>query len=174
VIANEGGESFSPIELRLQFPYPVSTHEVANLKDAVGFSFKPVGMTMTFQTLGGGQLSMNGRPVSSNYELRVSELKPEGQVEILLLLNSYRDPRGKPIPKGQEAFYSVPESGPTLTFIYGHFKYRVGAETIDQEYYAPLELGADETVTLGPPSPRPKGLRRVEGWEMEWPLGAPR
>jgi hypothetical protein len=165
VLANQGKETFSPVELRIQLPYPVSWHEVGDLKDADGATFTPIGLRTTFS--GEGKMGVVGHPILPNYQLHLSTLRPNGRAEILFVLNSQRDPRGKTIPKAQEAWYSVPDARPATTYIYGHFKYRVGAETIEREYYAPLALAEDKTVTLGPPGPRPKVLRAREGFEME-------
>ena len=163
IVANQGDESLSPVELRIQFPYPVSNHEILTLQGADGIDFSPIGLAETVS----GQVTVNGHPISPNYALHVGELRPHGRVAILLLLNSSRDPRGKTFPKEKENWPSIPDWGPTRTYIYGTFKHRVGEETIEREYYAPLELAEDKTVTLGPSGPRPKLLRRRDGWEME-------
>jgi hypothetical protein len=164
VIANPGKETFSPIELRLQFPYPVETHEVAVQRETEGVTFKPTTMA-TANVSGGGQVHVLHRPLHKDYELHVTQMRTQGRLEFLLLLNSWRDPRGKVIPKGEEARYFVPESGPELTYIYGHFKYAVGEETIDRVFYVPLILNADKTVSLGTSGPPPERLVIQSGME---------
>lgn len=92
-------------------------------------------------------------------------MNPNGEIEILFLLNSWRDPRGKNIPKEEAARYRVPEYGPTLTYIHGTFKVSVGDEAIDNVYYAPIELKEDKTIVLGSTSSPPKTLILEEGVE---------
>lgn len=165
VVVNPSKESLAPVELRVQLPYPVDRSEVAGSSEANGVTFQPVGMLMTATVAGGGQVKVMRQPLSPNYELRIAELLPAGRVEILIVLNSWRDPRGKTVPKEEAARYFVPEWGPSVTYIHGHFKYRVGSQAVTQEYYAPFELRDDKTVMLGSPGPPPERLATRIGWE---------
>jgi hypothetical protein len=92
-------------------------------------------------------------------------LRPEGRIEILLILNSWRDPRGKATPPHDDLPHFVPRSGPEITYIYGSFSFTAAGETIERDYYAPLILNDDKTVTLGPPGPPPEHL--VEETDIE-------
>jgi hypothetical protein len=148
--------TIAPVDLRMQLPYPIETYEVVESKDADGVVFQPIGMTLTVR--GSGQVQVLNRPISPDYKLRISDLQPGGQVKVLCVLNSWRDPRGKSIPKGEGVRYSIPEWGPTLTYISGHFDYHLGSQMIKREFYAPVQLSEDKTVSLGPPSKRPVGL----------------
>ncbi len=149
VIANHSKETLRRIELRAQFPYPIERHEVVRSADAEGIVFKPCG-TFTATSIGGGSITMMRKPMTSNYEFTASELRADGSVEILLVLNSGRDPRGKTVPPQEQARYWIPETGPELTYIHGHFETGEEEEEATQhEFYAPLELREDRVVVLG-------------------------
>jgi hypothetical protein len=157
VLANKTISTFAPIELRLQFPYPIDESEVLSQKDTDNVRFEPIGQAMT--TVGDGSLTVLRNPLSSSYQLRIDKMEPRGQAEILLILNSWRDPRGKAIPPDEAVRYMVPEWGPEITYLDGYFKYRVGDEMVRRAFYAPLDLSEDRIVTLGKQQARPKGLK---------------
>lgn len=163
IIANKTISTFAPIELRLQFPYPIDVSEVLSQKDTDGVRFEPIGAGLTLHTIGGagsGSVQVLRKPIYSNYQLRIDKMQPHGDARILITLNSWRDPRGKEktIPKEEGARYMVPDWGPTLTYIDGYFKYRVGDEMVRKDFYAPLNLGDDKVVSLGHPEKAPKDL----------------
>jgi hypothetical protein len=163
LVANPASETLKPIELRLQFPYPVQDSRVSAQSNAEGVSFAAVGMEIG--VAGTGSLQVNRRPLSRNYLLRIAELRPEGSVGILLTLNSWRDPRGKTIPPGEEARYFIPEVTPQVAYIHGRFFHDVGDEQVPTEYYAPLLLSDTKVVSLGPRAKAPKDIAVQMGFE---------
>lgn len=163
-VRNPSKDPFSDINLRLQFPYPVETYQISDQHGADDVTFRAAPM-MTMNVFGGGQIRVQRQPLTRDCGLQIAQLRPKGQVDILLVLNSWRDPRGKTIPPHEGARYSVPDVGPEITYIFGSFNLAAAGETIERDYYAPLLLNDDKTVTLGPPRPRPKNL--VEETDIE-------
>jgi hypothetical protein len=158
-VGNESQSAFHDINLRLQLPYPLEDFKVFRTLNARDTNFSPIGTSMTFR--GSGSVHVFRKPLSRAYQLRINELNPRGTVEILFLLNSWRDPRGKSIPKEEAVLYFVPESGPNVTYVHGTFSIQVGDETVTKEYYAPIILGGDKTIVLGPSGLRPETMEEI-------------
>lgn len=166
IFENNTKEDFRDLRFVAQFPYPIEEHQLHNVINASGIRLVPLGTGMTFHASGpGARLQVFRKPLSRAYEFVVDELRQKGRIEIFILLNSWRDPRGKTIPKEEAARYLIPEWGLTLTYIHGHFKIKVGDETIEREYYAPIMLLEDKTISLGTSISPPQGLIREVGFE---------
>lgn len=163
-VSNPSRETLSSIELLLQFPYPVETYEVSLQKSTTGVSFAPTTM-ISMMPIGGGSAQVFRRPLYADYQLQISQLGPEGRLELFVLLNSWRDSRGRVIPPGEGGRYFIPKTGPQITYIYGPYSYSAAGETIRQEYYAPLLLDAGKTVSLGPPANHPDHLTIRRGFQ---------
>jgi hypothetical protein len=163
---NPSEDPFSGIVMRLQFPYPVEWHQISAQRGVEDVTFRaPAATVMTMNSINGGQVQVLRQPLYSDYELQIAQLRPEGRLELLLVLNSWRDPRGKTIQPHEAVRHFVPESGPEITYIYGSFNLTVSGETIKRDYYAPLILNDDKTVTLGRAGPPPKQLLFRTGME---------
>jgi hypothetical protein len=187
---NPSKAPFYGINLRIQFPYPVETYQVSVQREADDVTFRaaPLVTMRVFGggqtripvqreaddvtsraapliTMGGGQIRVGRRPLTRDCELQIAQLRPEGRIEILLILNSWRDHRGEATPPHDGLPHFVPESGPEITYIYGSFSFTTAGETIERNYYAPLILNDDKTVTLGPPGPLPEHLVEETGIE---------
>ena len=161
-IKNPGSDNLNALKLFLNFPYPVEKFDYAQGEGSSGELFKPYTQ-MVATTRGGGYVSSPGIRYA-DYELDVTELRPNGVLELRIVLNSWRDPRGKEnqIKPEEMHRYFVPETGPLLTYLYGHYKRQAGDESVNQDIYAPFELREDKTVVMGtpviPPPPDPKTL----------------
>ena len=159
LITNKTISTFEAIDLRLQFPYPIDESEILSQRDADGVRFDP-DMAITVQNIGSGNgsVTFQRKPITSSYQLRIDKLQPKGEAQILFVLNSWRDPRGKTIPPSEAARYMVPDGDPQMIYINGHFKYRIGDEMVAHEYYAPIILSDDKVIHLGKAQPAPKTL----------------
>src|ERR1035441_4846682 len=87
--------------------------------------------------------------MSSNYELRVNGFPSAQRIRIWVVLNSWRDPRGKSIPSNELVRYVIPEVSPEVTYIDGYFTYVIGGRLRKQVFYAPFTVSGDKTVALG-------------------------
>lgn len=159
---NPGKDPFLDIRLRLQFPYPIERSEIQNIKRVEGIRFSPIGLDIT---VGGGAARVVQPPLTRVYEFQATQLRSEGRLDLLLLLNSWRDPRGKIIPPEEAPRYVVPELGPSITYIDGSYRVKIGEEEITKSFYAPIGLREDKTVILGPPGPRPDELSQEFGFQ---------
>ncbi len=161
-INNPGNETLLAVNLRLQFPYPVDQSQVARSEESDGVSFQPVSESISVR---GGELMVTRRPLYKDYKLKIAQIRPLGLVEVMVVLNSWRDPRRKTVPQDQGGRYFVPDWGPTLTYICGNFNHLIGSEMIAEEFYAPFQLQEDKTVLLASPGPRPANLTERVGVE---------
>lgn len=155
-------DPFLDIRLRLQFPYPIERSEIQNIERVEGIRFSPIGLDIT---VGGGAARVVQPPLTRVYEFQATQLRSEGRLDLLLLLNSWRDPRGKIIPPEEAPRYVVPELGPSITYIDGSYRVKIGEEEITKSFYAPIGLREDKTVILGPPGPRPDELSQEFGFQ---------
>ena len=152
-IANKTNSVFEVIELRLQFPYPIDEKEIVALKDTGNVRFDRAGAIPRFE---GGSATVMRLPLTSVYELHIDRMRPGGQVQLLFILNSWRDPRGKKIPPEEQARYHIPDVGPHITYMDGYFL----ADGIKEPFYAPFSLDEKGIVTLEKPQAAPKDLKR--------------
>lgn len=152
-LTNKTSFTFDAIELRLQLPYPIDEKEILPAKLTGNVKFDPAGPVLSVE---GGSAKFRRKPITSTYELRLENMRPGGQVEILFILNSWRDPRGKIIPPGERARHMIPEWGPHITYMDGYFLVRGKRES----YYAPFDLSEAGTVILEKSRERPKELHR--------------
>jgi hypothetical protein len=166
--SNPSDYSIIDVDMLFQFPYPVSSRDVSRTVDAVGVAFEPDALTLTAVPIGSGTARVGPACVGS-YLLTVGELQPRGRVEVLVRLFGGRDPRGRePIDERQRQRFSVPEWGPTRTFVRGRYKYAVGGSRITRQFYAPLELRDDKTVLLARPLPPPSSAKLMTSAVMDF------
>lgn len=165
-VANESKEKFLDVKLRVQMPYPIEDFQFRNVEKVDGPQFVGLGLSWTAHASGSGRVEVKGQPMSKTYEFRANQFQTNGKIEILLLLNNWRDPRGKIIPPEEASRYLIPEFGPTVTYIHGHFQIVIGKENIEKNFYAPLGLLDDKTIVLGTPSSPPGKLKEVVGFEF--------
>ncbi len=164
IAINNKGDKLVSVSLRLQFPYPVERSEIENFTETASLvSFKPVSLPIVGN--GRGQFRILRTPLSANYTLLISGLRPSSSVKILCVLNSWRDPRGKSVPKEEIARYFIPEVGLSITYINGYFAYRTASHRlVERDYYAPMTLTSDKIVSLGHGA-RPKALVERVGFQ---------
>ena len=165
-LSNPSKHNVSQVRLRVQVPYPIEQAEVRNVAKALSVSFQPVGMEVTVHLKGrDSKVEVQRKPLSPNWELHVGNLDSSGSITIVLLLNSWRDPRGKVVPPEEAARYFVPKSGPELTYVYGTYRLEGEGHDQEQEFYAPIGLGEDKIVFLGAATDAPKTLAVRSGME---------
>lgn len=165
-LRNPSKHDVSQVRLRVQVPYPIEKAEVREVAKALSVSFQPVGMEVTAHLEGrDSKVEVLRRPLSPNWELRVSKLDSTGSITIVLLLNNWRDPRGKVVPPEEAARYFVPESGPEVTYVHGTYRLEGEDRDREHEFYAPIGLGKDKIVFLGAPSVAPKVLAVRSGMQ---------
>lgn len=153
ILANKTRSTFDAVELRLQLPYPIDEREILPTKDTGNVRFDPAGPVINVE---GGSTKVLRTPLTSTYELRIESMRPGGQAQILFILNSWRDPRGKSIPPEEKTRYRIPEWGPQITYINGYFL----VHGIREPYYAPFDLSETGIVRLEKPRERPNELQQ--------------
>lgn len=162
-VSNMSQDVMKDISWVVQLPYPVEHHALRTEVRSGVVRFAPAGGGFAVTVANGGTAEILRQPMSSSYELTISELQGNGVVELLLVLNSWRDPRGKEIPKGENLRYFIPQTGPQYTYIHGTYKIIVGDQAIEASFYAPFSLDDKKIVSLGSPTDAPTSLMRSAG-----------
>ena len=165
-LTNHSKRDVSQVRLRVQVPYPIEQAEVREVTKALSVSFQPVGMGVTVHLEGrDSKVEVLRKPLSPNWELRVGMIETCGSVSIMLVLNSWRDPRGKEVPPEEAARYFVPQASPEVTYVHGTYRLEGEDHNREHEFYAPIGLGEDKIVFLGAATVAPKTLAVRSGME---------
>jgi hypothetical protein len=164
-IKNLGPVMAKAISLRMQFPYPVERAELADYSvfSNPAMMFRPLGLQ--WGTGGAGKTEITRTPITTTWQLLLPEMDSGGVVYILILLNSWRDPRGKTITPSEQGRYFVPDWGPTTTYVNGEYRYSVNGREVLRHYYAPMTLGEDKIVRIGAEDVPPRKIMLVEGMQ---------
>jgi len=163
---NLGRYDLKNVRLLLKFPYPIEQDEVSEVVKASGYSFEPLSAKMTVNLEGyDSGINVLRKPLSSNLELHIEKLESSGSIAILLLFNSWRDPRGKVISAEEKARYQVPQSGPKVTYISGTYNLEMEDPAFEYEFYAPISLSENKIISIGKPTVAPKDL--VKSYDMQ-------
>ena len=117
--------------------------------------------------MAGGEASVqfNRTPIFPSYHLAISEMRPGGVLELLILLRRARRPDGEGIEEGGSPTFLLSEMGPRYRYIFGHYSIIRGEDTQEEKFYAPFILGEDGTVSVGDPTTAPENLMRLWGVE---------
>jgi len=143
-VENDSGYALADLNLRLQWPFPVSSYEPGERRGLVGPVFQPLGTRAQLVPIGGGSAQVLPGRCTATYGLTIDELRPKALLELFLTLYN-----GRTVPI---------QTSPSTTYASGAYRYPVGTETARRSFYAPFEAREDGTVVMGAEAAAPKDL----------------
>ena len=157
----------STVNVLIQFPYWVEEPFKIESRGAEGISFVPAA---SLPMIVGANTRVLGKTLHKSYWLSISDMKSNGEIRLVVLLDS-NPPQSSIVIGNTGSLFRVmppqplpPALGPKYEYIHVYTGFSYGGQLGHTEGYAPFQVnGTDRTISLGALGPVPKGLQVCAG-----------